>query len=263
MSAAAPAACPDEFIVLATRLADASGPILRKYFRSGVAVHDKADATPVTVADREAEAAMRALIEAEAPAHGIVGEEHGTVRGDADYVWVLDPVDGTKAFITGKPLFGTLIALLHRGAPILGIIDHPALGERWLGAAGRATTFNGSPATTRPCATLAEALLNTTSPDMFRGRDADSFGRLSAAVKFAHYGGDCYGYGLLASGYFDLVVEARMQPYDYCALVPVVTGAGGVTTGWGGEPLTLESDGRVLAAGSAEIHAAAMACLNG
>jgi histidinol phosphatase-like enzyme (inositol monophosphatase family) len=263
MNDAAPAACPDEFIALATRMAEASGPILRKYFRGGVAVEQKADTTPVTIADREAETALRTLIEAEMPDHGIVGEEHGTVRADADYVWVLDPVDGTKSFITGKPLFGTLIALLYRGAPILGIIDHPVLGERWVGAAGRATTFNGAPAATRSCTSLAEALLNTTSPDMFRGKDADSFGRLSAAVKLAHYGGDCYGYGLLASGYFDLVVEAGMQPYDYCALVPVVTGAGGVITDWNGKPLMLESDGRVVAAGSADIHNAAMSCLAG
>ena len=201
---------------------------------------------------------MRALIEDACPDHGIVGEEFGAVRRDAEHLWVLDPIDGTKAFVTGKPLFGTLIALLYRGRPVVGVIDAPALAERWVGAAGRATTWNGAPVHARPCAGLDRAWVSATSPHMFQGHDVTAFEALRSRIHKVVYGGDCYSYGLLASGFVDLVAEAGMQPYDYCALVPVVEGAGGVISDWRGRPLTIESDGRVLAAGDAAVHAAAL-----
>jgi inositol-phosphate phosphatase/L-galactose 1-phosphate phosphatase/histidinol-phosphatase len=233
------------------------------YFRSGVAIDDKADTTPVTAADREAEAAMRKMIGDAFPDHGILGEEHGAERVDAAYVWVLDPIDGTKSFVTGKPLFGTLIALLREGTPIVGVIDMPALDERWIGVDGRPTTFNGRPARVRPCPDLGRAWLYASSPHMFPGADAEAFERLRLKSRAAIYGADCYAYGLLASGTVDLVCEATTQPHDYCALVPVVTGAGGVISDWHGRPLGLQSDGRVLAAGDPSMHATAREVLAG
>jgi histidinol phosphatase-like enzyme (inositol monophosphatase family) len=254
---------PDDLLALAGRLADAAGVVAMRHFGGALAVDAKADASPVTVADRETELAMRAILEAECPHDGILGEEHGRARLEAEHVWVLDPIDGTKSFVIGKPLFGNLIALLHRGVPVLGVINCPALGERWVGMAGRPTTRNGRPVKTRPCAAPADAWLATTTPEMFEGPDADAFARLRRGVRHAVYGGDCHSYGLLASGTLDLVAEANMQPYDYMALVPVIAGAGGVVTDWSGAPLTLASDGRVLAAGSAALHAAAGRLLAG
>ncbi len=253
---------PEQLIGFAGRLADAGGPVVRRYFRTPLDVDSKTDATPVTAADREVEQLMRAEIGAAYPAHGIIGEEYGAVREHAEYVWTLDPIDGTKAFIAGKPMFGTLIALLQDGAPILGLIDQPVSGERWIGAAGRPTIFNGNPAATRGCASLAEATLNTTGPDLFAGEDVARFGRLSGASKLTLYGGDCYAYGLLASGFIDLIAEAGLKPYDFCALVPVIEGAGGVITDWRGGRLNLQSDGRVVAAGDPAVHAQAVALLS-
>jgi inositol-phosphate phosphatase / L-galactose 1-phosphate phosphatase / histidinol-phosphatase len=215
----------------------------------------------VTVADRAAEAAMRQLIAARFPEHGIVGEEFGRVREDAEFVWVLDPIDGTKSFISGVPLFGTLIALARSGRPILGIIDQPISGERWVGAEGRATSLQGRAVRCRACAALPRATLFATTPEMFEGPDRDAFERLAGAVKLVRWGADCYAYGLLAAGFIDLVVEAKLKPYDFCAMVPIVEGAGGVVSDWRGDPLGLHSDGRVLIAGDAAAHRAALALL--
>jgi inositol-phosphate phosphatase/L-galactose 1-phosphate phosphatase/histidinol-phosphatase len=253
----------DVFVTLAERMAEAVRPIVMGYFRAGVAIDEKADTTPVTAADREAEAEMRRMIKDAFPDHGILGEEHGAVRLDATHVWVLDPIDGTKSFVTGKPLFGTLIALLREGTPIVGVIDMPALAERWVGVEGRPTTFNGRPARVRPCPDLGRAWLYASSPHMFPGADAEAFERLRLKCRAGIYGADCYAYGLLASGTVDLVCEATTQPYDYCALVPVVTGAGGMISDWRGRPLGLHSDGRVLAAGDEGAHATAREVLAG
>jgi inositol-phosphate phosphatase/L-galactose 1-phosphate phosphatase/histidinol-phosphatase len=268
MSAAGPAAgpedaCPDGFVELAGRLADAVRPIVLNYFRGEVAIEAKADRSPVTAADREAETAMRAMIVEAYPDHGILGEEHGSERLEAEYVWVLDPIDGTTAFVTGKPLFGTLIALTRRGRPILGVIDMPALDERWVGARGRATRFGDVPAKARPCADVEAAWLSATSPEMFADSEAVAFERLSAGVRRTVYGGDCYNYGLLASGHLDLVAEAGLKPYDFCALVPVIEGAGGTVSDWEGRPLSIDSEGRALAAGDERAHAEALARLAG
>ena len=250
-----------DLIDLATRAGNLSRPLLRRYYRASLDVVRKGDESPVTRADREAEAAMRQLLGREVPEHGIIGEEHGNERTDADYVWVLDPLDGTRAFVAGKPTFGTLIALAYKGEPMLGVIDMPILDERWVGALGHATTFNGKPAKTRDCASLGQAWINTTSPEMFKGAREAAFARVRAASAGCNYGGDCYGYGLVASGHIDLTIEAGMQTYDFMALVPVVQGAGGVITDWAGQPLGLKSDGSVLAAGDARVHAEAVALL--
>ena len=255
--------CPDEFVAFAEALADAVRPIALRHFRSGLAIDSKDDASPVTIADRDAETAMRALIEDAYPEHGILGEEHGRVRTDAELVWVLDPIDGTQSFVTGKPLFGTLIALARAGRPILGVMDMPALGERFVGVAGRKTTFDGETAAARPCAGLADAWLYATSPQMFPPGDFEAFEGLRQQCRRTIYGAECYAYGLLAAGHVDLVVESTMQPYDYAALVPIVEGAGGTITDWTGSPLTLKSDGRVLAAGDAGLHTLAGRALVG
>ncbi|MGH7125405.1 MAG: inositol monophosphatase family protein, partial [Stellaceae bacterium] len=210
-----------------------------------------------------AETALRQRIETRFPDHGILGEEHGTLRADAERVWVLDPIDGTKSFISGVPLFGTLIALVERGVPVLGVIDQPISRERWVGARGRKSTLNGADISTRKCAGLGSATLFATTPDMFRGADAEGFQRLKGAVKLARFGGDCYAYGLLAAGFIDLVAEASLKPYDYSALVPVIAGAGGSMTDWQGRPLGLGSDGRVLACGDPRLAAAARGLLAG
>lgn len=253
--------CPASFVALAQVLADQSGVVLRRYFRQPLTIDAKADLSPVTVADREVETLVRSAIEKSFPDHGILGEEFGAVRTDAEYVWVIDPIDGTKSFMTGKATFGTLIALTRYGRPILGIIDQPINRERWVGVAGQQTTFNGVPISVRPCARLADASLYATAPQIFVGDDAVAFERLVKAVKYPLYGADCYGYGLLASGFTDLVCEASLQPYDYCALVPVVEGAGGTMSDWQGRPVTIVTDGRVLAAGDPALHQAALRVL--
>jgi inositol-phosphate phosphatase / L-galactose 1-phosphate phosphatase / histidinol-phosphatase len=244
----------DREVELAMALADAAGAIIRGYFRQRVEVIDKPDASPVTVADRESEAAMRRLIAARFPEHGIFGEEYGPERADAEFVWVLDPIDGTKSFISGVPLFGTLIALLHRGRPVLGVLDQPISGERWLGVEGRPSVLNGAPIRTRTCTDLATATVFTTSPDIFSGTDAEGFARIRAAAKLVRYGADCYAYGLCALGFVDAVVESGLKPYDFCALIPIIEGAGGVVTDWRGNRPGLVTDGRILACGDARLH---------
>lgn len=259
------APCPSEFVALAEKLADAAGDIVRRYFRQPLIISDKPDESPVTRADREAEARMREMIAEAFPGHGILGEEYGPDRVDAEFVWVLDPIDGTKAFISGVPVFGTLVALLRGGQPILGVIDQPILCERWVGASGRPTTMNRRETKVAPRATLTDAVLWSTSPHMFDGdrADAAAVARLRETVKFVHYGGECYQYGMLASGFIDLVVEADMRAYDFCALVPIVQGAGGLITDWQGRALNVDSDGRILAAASAGLHDAALRILTG
>lgn len=252
---------PAEFVTLAERLADAARPVVRKYFRTPVAVDDKADDSPVTIADREVEAAMRAILAAEVPGHGILGEEHGRTNCEAEWVWVLDPIDGTAAFITGKPSFGTLIALAHRGVPVLGIIDQAFTSERWLGVAGRPTTLNGMKANVRACPDLAHAYAYTTAPELFCAQTRPAWDRIAAQVKRPRYGCDCYAYALVASGFVDLVVEAGLKSYDFAALAPVLQGAGGIMTDWSGAPLTIASDGKVCAAGDARVHAEALRVL--
>jgi inositol-phosphate phosphatase / L-galactose 1-phosphate phosphatase / histidinol-phosphatase len=253
----------NSYITLANELADAAGAAIRPYFRTALTVDDKADLSPVTAADRAAEEAMRRMITARYPTHGIIGEEYGREREDSEFVWVLDPIDGTKSFISGVPLFGTLIALAQRGKPILGIIDQPISRERWLGAAGRATTHNGAPVRCRTCAGIAAATVFATTPDMFRGPDADAFARVAGAAKLVRYGADCYAYGLVALGFIDVVIEASLKPYDFGAMLPIIEGAGGIATDWQGAPLGLSSDGRVLIAGDKRTHSDALALLRG
>jgi histidinol phosphatase-like enzyme (inositol monophosphatase family) len=238
-------------IALAHRLADAAREAIRPHFRTPVAAERKADATPVTIADRDAEQAMRRILTAEVPQDGVHGEEFGASEGRSGRQWVLDPVDGTKAFLAGRPIFGTLVGLLVDGFPVLGLIDQPILSERWLGVAGRPTTFNGEPVTTRACPLLGDATIATTGPQYFTQAEGDMF--MALAQKCDHkrmvMGGDCYNYAMLASGFVDVVCESGLKLHDFAALVPVVEGAGGLMCDWNGEPLHAGSDGHVLAIG--------------
>ena len=241
----------DNDLTLALRLADVAGAAIRPLFRGTWEAERKADRSFVTEADRAAEAAMRRLIEAECPADGIIGEEYGTRNEGAGRQWVLDPIDGTTSFIAGRPIFGTLIALVQDGWPVLGIIDQPVSGERWVGRIGQPTQFNGKPIQTKPLKELSEAVLATTSPHLFSNEEADAF--MSVAKQVAQkkivFGGDCYNYGLVASGHIDIVIEAGLKLHDYAALVPVVEGAGGMMADWQGNPLDAGSDGTVIALG--------------
>ena len=250
-----------EFVQFALRLADAAGAVVRKYYRAPITVESKADASPVTVADREAEQVLRALIRATYPEHGIDGEEFAGERLDAEFVWRLDPIDGTKSFVIGRPLFGTLIALTRADRPILGVIDQCILGERWLGAAGQGSTWNGQAIRVRACPALGEAVLSVTSPQMFSVAERAAVARLESVVRFPVYGGDCYAYGLLAMGSIDLIVEADLDVHDFMALIPVIEGAGGVVTDWQGAALTPRSDGRIVAAGDPRVHESALKLL--
>ena len=248
-------------IATALLAADRAQAVTSRYFRAQLEIDTKEDDSPVTVADRETEAAVRGVIEARHPGHSFLGEESGDRTTGSPWRWVIDPIDGTKSFASGKPTFGTLIALLHGDKPVLGVIDHPALGERWVGVAGRETTFNGEPCRTSGTTGLAASVLYATTPDMFEGEARERFDALSERCRFRVFGADCYAYGLLASGFVELVAEAQLQPYDYLALAPVVEGAGGVITDWSGNPLDLRSGDRVLAAANPALHAGALAIL--
>ena len=237
-------------IALANTLADAAGAAIRPFFRNTFTHEAKADASPVTEADHAAEAAMRRIIEAEYPRDGIIGEEYGEKPGTSGRTWVLDPIDGTISFMAGRPIFGTLIALMQDGFPVLGIIDQCISGERWVGAVGKPTTLNGKPVTTRPCRELSDATLASSGPQYFDDHSATHFMALAAKTnRRTVWGGDCYNYGLLAAGHIDLVVESGLKLHDFAALVPIVEGAGGLMCDWNGEPLHANSDGHVIALG--------------
>jgi len=230
-------------------------------FRSELRVKLKDDESPVTAVDRNVEAMVRERIRGAYPQHGILGEEHGPSHTDAEYVWSIDPIDGTRSFITGWPLWGTLLALLHNGTPILGLIDMPVLDERWVGVSGGITELNGKPCRSRATGPLAAATLYTTSPDAFTAAELERFERVSRAARSRRFGGDCYSYALLASGHIDAVIEADLKPYDYLALAPVIEAAGGIITDWQGQPLGMHSGSQVVAAASAELHREIVALL--
>ena len=256
-------ACADEFIALANRLADAAGDVARRYFRRELAVRFKAAKSPVTEADQAVETRLREMIADAYPDHGMIGEEQAPVNPRADFVWVIDPIDGTRLFITGVPLFTCLIALTQDGRPMLGGIDQPVIGDRWIGARGQATTFNGQAVNTRACASLGDAVLCTSNPAYFEGADIAAFERLRDAASWTQYSGDSYGVGLIANGSMDLAVESELGVYDFCAWGPVIEGAGGVVSDWQGAPLNLQTGDKLLVSGDAGLHDRAMTVLAG
>lgn len=242
-------------LAFANASADEAGQLARKHFRKALSVEHKVDDSPVTIADRSIETMLRARIAEAYPDHGIFGEEHGVENLDRKHVWVVDPIDGTKSFVTGHPLFGGLMALLEDGAPKLGQIDMPAIGERWCGIEGQQTTLNGAPVQTSDCRELSQAFAYTTDPMLFTGSRAPAFEMLREGCRLLRFGGDCYNYALLASGHCDLVLECGLEPYDYLPVVQVIRGAGGVITDWNGNPLGTGSSGEVLASATPELHA--------
>ena len=256
-----------DFSAFLNELAAISGETILPFFRTALSVSDKSRSgsfDPVTAADHAAETAMRSLISRNFPNHGIIGEEYGSHHADAEYVWVLDPIDGTKSFISGMPAWGTLIGLLRNGEPVYGMMNQPFTRERFSGDGGAA--HYGGPAgeralMVRPCESLAEAVLFTTSPRLMNAADRPAFERVEEKVRLSRYGGDCYAYCMLAAGHVDLVIETELKPYDVLPLVPIIQGAGGVITSWdGGTP---NGGGRVIAAGDKRVHAAAMELLKG
>ena len=246
----------------AARLADASRAVIREACRDPVRGDSKGDGSPVTAIDKAVEDRIRAMIEETYPDHGIVGEERGASSPDRDWVWVLDPIDGTLPFMAGLPVFGTLIALLENRRPVLGVIDMPATGERWLGSRGAPSTCNGRPVKVRQCKGLPDALLSTSNPDFYPAADLPALERLKAATRWTVYGGSCMAYAQIASGRIDVGIDVAFDPFDYLALVPVIEGAGGVISDWDAAPLTLDSGDRLIGACSREIQQQALKILN-
>jgi histidinol phosphatase-like enzyme (inositol monophosphatase family) len=238
-----------------------SGEIILSYFRSDHGVEQKQDDTPVTQADQQAEAAIRAIIREHWPEHGIVGEEAANENTHAEWQWVIDPIDGTRNFIAGKPLFTTLIGLCHHGKPVMGAAHQPYTGERWVAHDG-AATFNDQAIRTRRCDALEDAWLATTSPHLFNQSGFAKFEKVREQCQEVHYGGDAYHYAMLAQGRLDLVIEEDLQFYDIAALIPLVEAAGGIITDWQGAPLTLNNRSlQVVAAGDAALHQQALEAL--
>ena len=253
-----------DFTAFVNELASVSGENILPFFRTALSVTDKGNGQfdPVTAADHAAETAMRALIRRTFPEHGVVGEEFASEHADAEYVWVLDPIDGTKSFISGMPAWGTLIALMRFGEPVFGMMNQPFIGERFSGD-GRAAQYQGPAGDrdlrVRTCATLADAVLFTTSPLLMKEADRQAFQKVEAAARLSRYGGDCYAYCMLAAGHVDLVIETELKPYDIIPLVPIITGAGGIVTTWeNGSPV---NGGRIVAACDKRVHAAALELL--
>jgi myo-inositol-1(or 4)-monophosphatase len=256
---------PVDFEAFVDELANVSGTTILPFFRSSLVAEDKSGGTnfdPVTEADRGAEAVIRQKIRATFPSHGVMGEEYGSERLDAEFVWVLDPIDGTKSFISGMTNWGTLIGLLRNGQPCYGMMHQPFTRERFSGDGGSAK-YRGPGGEramrTRSCASLSEAVLYTTTPRLMAEPERNRFAVIEEQVKLSRYGGDCYAYAMLAMGLVDLVIEASLQPYDIVALIPIVEGAGGVITTWDGGPA--QAGGRIVAAGDPRVHAAALSLL--
>lgn len=248
-----------QLLAFAHTLADEARSLARQHFRNLPEFEIKPDRTPVTVADRAIERAMRHRIGTRFPEHGVLGEEDGPTRPGAEWVWVLDPIDGTKAFLSGNPLFGSLIGLLHRGEPVLGVLEAPGLGERWSAARGLGAAHQGRRIRSRGPRPLAECVLGCTTPDPMSSDPA--FARLRQQVRWTTFGGDCCAYGFLAMGGLDLIVDRGLKIWDWCALVPIVQEAGGVLCDFRLAPLTMSSDGAVVCAAQRELAVAALEVL--
>lgn len=254
-----------DFTAFVDQLATTSGDLILPFFRTALSVENKkpGDFDPVTAADRAAENGMRALIRENFPDHGIIGEECSDERADAEYVWVLDPIDGTKSFVSGMPAWGTLIGLIRFGEPVFGMMHQPFTRERFTGD-GAAAHYRGPAGTrdlrVRSCAQLSEAVVYTTSPRLMQPDERKAFAAVEDAARLSRYGGDCYAYCMLAAGHVDLVIETGLKPHDIMALIPIISGAGGIITTWDGGPP--QTGGRIIATGDVRVHREAMAMLN-
>jgi histidinol phosphatase-like enzyme (inositol monophosphatase family) len=253
----------DEHITFALEMADAARRVLTTHAGNAPGVSVKPDRSLVTQIDLMIEAELRAMIADRFPSHGIIGEEEGAEAADAPAVWILDPIDGTAPFIAGLPVYGTLIALAIDGVPRLGVIDIPGVDARWLGAPGRQTTCNGRPVSVRPCAELALAMMTNSNQDYIPPAERPALDALRGATATRVYGGAALNYGRLAEGRTDLALDAGQKVFDFAPFRPVIEGAGGVITDWRGAPLTIESDGHILAAGDARVHGQALDLIAG
>ncbi len=249
-----PSHSPADLLDAALSISGEAAAIPMRYFRAGVAVEDKPDESPVTVADRETEKAIRAAIETRFPKHGIFGEEFGKSHVDAEFTWIIDPIDGTRSFICGAPLFGMLLGVLHEGAPVAGVIRMPGLGEIFGGAVGVGATMNGTPISCRTGVKLEHARIFINEAIRLVDREPALLKRLMEFGHTRRFFNDCYSFALLAMGQIDAVVDFDLQPYDYLPVVPVVEAAGGIITDWRGEKLGLKSDGTLVAAATPELH---------
>jgi inositol-phosphate phosphatase/L-galactose 1-phosphate phosphatase/histidinol-phosphatase len=249
-----PEASPQELLKAALEISETAAAIPMQYFRSPIAVEDKPDESPVTIADRETEAHIRRAIEERFPDHGIFGEEFGKSGGGAANTWIIDPIDGTRSFICGIPLFGMLLGVLAGDEPVAGVIRMPALGETFAGCRGAGATKDGVPIRCRETTRLEDARLIINEANRLLTNQPELLARLTKVGQTRRFFNDCYPFALLAMGQIDVVVDSDLQPYDYLPIVPVVQAAGGMMTDWGGERLGLKSDGNVVAAATPELH---------
>lgn len=253
----------DCHIEFAIELADTARRMIEQHRRDRLGVSVKPDRSLVTAMDMAIETELRAMIVARFPGHGIIGEEQEWQREDADFVWVLDPIDGTASFIAGMPVYGTLIALAHRGVPMLGIIDIPPVDARWLGVAGRPTLKNGAPCRVKSCEDLSLAMMSTSNPDFYSDAERPALDLLRKRTNWRIYGAAALAYGLLTDGGTDVALDTGLKVYDYAPFRPIIEGAGGVITDWQGQPVTLKTGPRILAAGDARKHREIVEMLSG
>jgi inositol-phosphate phosphatase/L-galactose 1-phosphate phosphatase/histidinol-phosphatase len=256
-----------EIINFAHHLADISGEVIKKYFRIDNGEVTKDDDSPVTKADQEAEKVMREAIEKQFPDHGIIGEEYGVKAAKSDYTWILDPIDGTSSFIIGRPIFGTLIGLSYKGKSVLGIMNQPITSERWIGIEGDASYFNNKKIRTRNCTEISNAVMCSSSSFYFQNADEEILKRICGLTKYQKlggiiYGGDCYSYASLASGFIDIVLDPGLKVYDYAATMPIVQMAGGVITTWEGNDPQLKSGVKLVACATKELHEKVLEVIN-
>ena len=251
-----------EFATSAATMVDLSGELIRTHQQNPFDIEIKDDGSPVTSVDKAAEMSIRNIIAELHPDHGIIGEEYEPSAADSEFVWVIDPIDGTLPFLAGFPVFGTLIALLHNGTPVLGVIDMPMTRERWIGGSNLPSTHNGKPVRTRVCENLATASMSTSNPDFYDDASVPALKRMQRATRLSIYGGSCMAYGQIASGRIDVGIDVQFDVFDYLALVPIINGAGGIITDWNGDALDIKSGDRFIAAGDERTHAEALQVLS-
>tara|TARA_B110000263_G_C15300768_1_gene507865 strand:- start:42 stop:818 length:777 start_codon:yes stop_codon:yes gene_type:complete len=244
----------EELLLFSHQLADESAEVIKKYFRKSLHIDDKDDESPVTIADKDTELKIRELIESKYPNHSILGEEFNNKNTDSEYLWVIDPIDGTRSFIAGHKDFGTLIALLHNEEPIIGIINCPMHNERWVGVKGRTSLFNGKKIQTSTVKDLKNSYVCSSGLYLENNHFREGFEKIIKQSRYHRFGGDCYMYGMAASGLIDIVIEDTLKAHDYMALIPIIEGAGGKITDKYGKSIDLNSNGSVLVSANEELH---------
>ncbi|MBT3776529.1 MAG: histidinol phosphate phosphatase [Pelagibacteraceae bacterium] len=251
-----------EYLNFSHKLADAASETSMQYFRTSLDIDNKSDDSPVTIADKNTELKIRSLVEKEYPNHGILGEEFDSSNPDADFVWVIDPIDGTRSYIAGHKDFGNLISLTHNKKPIIGIINCPAHNERWVGVINQQSTYNHEPANTSEVENIEDAYLFTSGLYFEEPQLRNAVDKINKKVRYYRYGGDCYMYGMLTSGLIDIVIEDTLKAHDYMALVNVIEGAGGQISDKFGNAISTDSQGSVVASANKELHSKLISIIN-